>query len=90
MVTRGRPRGAKAIPWDRIVARLREHPNRWLLLPEMAKVNARTVMVIRKRERRALRLDDGVIRCRIKAGYVDETGAVIATLYLKLDTKEKT
>ncbi|QNL30040.1 hypothetical protein SEA_RUDY_70 [Microbacterium phage Rudy] len=90
MATRGRPRGAKAIPWDRIVARLREHPNRWLLLPEMAKVNARTVMVIRKRERRALRLDDGVIRCRIKAGYVDETGAVIATLYLKFDTKEKT
>lgn len=85
----GRPSGAQNIPWHSIIARLREHENRWLLVPEMAKVSARTVTVIRRKERRALRLTDGVIRCRIKAGYVDETGAVICTLFLKFVPKEK-
>lgn len=87
MATRGRPTGAANIPWNSIVERLRQHPNRWMLLPEMARVNGRTINVIRKRERRALRLDDGVIRCRRKVAFViDDT--VICTLILKFEPKE--
>lgn len=53
----------------------------------MARVNGRTINVIRKRERRALRLTDGVIRCKRKVAFVvDET--VIVTLYLKFQPKE--
>ncbi|QNJ55574.1 hypothetical protein SEA_PHINKY_83 [Microbacterium phage Phinky] len=84
---RGRPPGSKSIPWGSIVERLRKQPNRWVLLPEMARVNGRTINVIRKRERRALRLDDGVIRCRRKVAFVvDDT--VIVTLFLKFEPKE--
>lgn len=58
-----------------------------MLLPEMARVNGRTINVIRKRERRALRLDDGVIRCRRKLAYVIDD-VVIVTLFLKFEPKE--
>lgn len=87
---RGRPAGSANIPWDRIVARLREQPGVWMLLPEMRAVSARTMGVIRKRERRALRLDDGVIRYRMKAPplHLDDDGIVIVTLHLKFDPKD--
>lgn len=89
MSTRGRPPGAKAIPWDSIVARLREHPDRWMLLSEMAHVSDRTIQVIRKRERRALRIDDGVIRCRRKATAWLPDGTVRCTLFLKFEPKKE-
>lgn len=84
----GRPRGSKNIPWASIVARLREHPGRWMLLREMSAVHGRTIAVIRKREHRELRLDDGIIRCRTKAAIVTDE-KVTVTLYLKFDPKEK-
>lgn len=87
-MTRGRPRGSGNIPWASIVTRLREQPGRWMLVPEMRRVNGRTIQVIRKQERRALRLDDGVIRCRSRNTFVLD-GVVICTLYLKFDPKEK-
>lgn len=83
-----RPKGAKDIPWREIVAKLRQHPNRWLLLPELAHVSGRTIDVIRRRERHALRLDDGVIRCRRKAALVHEDGSVVVTLAVKFSPKK--
>lgn len=59
-----------------------------MLVPEMRAVHARTIGVIRKKERRALRLEDGTIRCRAKAALHLEDGPVIVTLYLKFDPKE--
>lgn len=87
-MTRGRPRGSGNIPWASIVTRLREQPGRWMLVPEMRRVNGRTIQVIRKQERRALRLDDGVIRCRSRNTFVLD-GVVICTLYLKFEPKTK-
>ncbi|QUE25366.1 hypothetical protein SEA_FIZZLES_72 [Microbacterium phage Fizzles] len=87
-MSRGRPRGSRDIPWQHIITRLREYPGRWMLFPEMVAVNVRTITVIRKRERRALRLDDGVIRCRRKGDLMaasDDT--VVCTLYLKYEPK---
>ena len=68
--------------------RLRQHPDRWILLPEMSSVPERTVEVIRRRERRALRLDDGVIRCTRTARAVVKGQARVA-LQLKFVPKEK-
>lgn len=87
-MARGRPPGSGNIPWASIVDRLREQPGRWMLVPEMRRVNARTINVIRKKERRALRLEDGTIRCRRKVALVTER-TVFVTLYLKFDPKEK-
>jgi hypothetical protein len=78
----GRPQGSGNIPWGRIIARLRQHEGRWVLVPEMARVRDRTIQTIRKRERRALRLDDGIIQCRRKAT-VKIDGVVYCTLYLR-------
>jgi hypothetical protein len=89
-VTAGRPKGSANVDWASVVARLREQPNTWMLLPEMSAVSGRTIQVIRRRERRALRLDDGEIRVMRKAALVvDDT--VIVTLYTKFVPKrEKT
>lgn len=84
---RGRPPGASNVPWASIIERLREHPNRWMLLPEMRRVNARTVNVIRKQERRALRLRDGIIRCRMRSPFI-ENDTAYGALYLKFEPKE--
>lgn len=59
-----------------------------MLLPEMRAVHGRTINVIRKRERRELRLTDGTIRCRAKAALVTDE-KIVVTLYLKFDPKEK-
>lgn len=88
-VTKGRPRGAKNVPWDSIIARLRKHPGRWMLLPEMAYVNGRTISVIRRKERRALRLDDGTIRCRTRVGVVLDDRTVMCALYLKFEPRKE-
>lgn len=80
-----RPKGAKNIPWQAVVARLRRHPGRWLVLPELANVSGRTIEVIRRRERATLRLEDGVIRCRIKAAVAQQDGSVLVTLVTKFD-----
>jgi len=84
----GRPKGSGNVPWDAIVAQLREHPDRWMLLPEMAAVPERTVEVIRRRERRALRLTDGVIRCT-RTHSTTIQGRTTVTLQLKFSPKEK-
>jgi hypothetical protein len=87
-VTRGRPQGSKNIPWDAIVARLRRQPNTWMLFGALSAVPDRTIATIRRRERHALRLDDGVIRVRRKATVVVDD-RVLCTLYVKFETKEK-
>lgn len=87
-MTRGRPVGSADIPWGSIVERLREYPDRWRLLPEMRRVNVRTINVIRKRERRALRIPDGVVRCRVKTPILVD-GVAVCTLYLKLETTKE-
>lgn len=89
MTTHGRPKGSKNIPWGSIVTKLRKHPGRWMLFPEMSAVPDRTIATIRRRERRELRLDDGVVRCRRKATAWTDDGTVLCTLFLKLDLKEK-
>lgn len=85
----GRPAGSQNMPWAAIVRRLRLHPGRWVMLSEMAAVPERTIMVIRRRERRDLRLDDGVIRCRVKARAWTNDERPIVSLLLKFDPKEK-
>lgn len=85
----GRRKGSANIPWESIVARLRKQPGRWLLLPEMAAVPDRTIMTIRRRERRALRLEDGVIRCRRKATVWTDEGIVMCTLFLAYIPREE-
>jgi hypothetical protein len=88
-VVTGRPAGSTNIPWPAIVAKLRQHEGRWLLLPEMANVSDRTIQVIRRRERRALRLEDGRIQCRRKATVWTDAG-VRCTLYLRFKPKKET
>lgn len=85
-----RTKGAKTIPWARIVAELRAHPNRWILFPEMASVTERTIVVIRRRQRRQLRLDDGIIRCRRKTTTWTDEGTIRCTLLLRYEPKEIT
>lgn len=86
----GRPAGSVNIPWPAIVQRARAHAGRWILPTELAATPARTIMVIRRRERRALRLDDGVIRCRVKARAWTQSGQEICTLMVRFDRKERT
>lgn len=78
----GRRKGAVNVPWDRLVARLRKQPETWIVFPEMTATPYRTIATIRRRERRALRLDDGVIRCRRRAIAATPEGDVIVTLAL--------
>lgn len=84
-----RPKGAKGVPWACLVRELRAHPGRWILFPEMGNVSERTIATIRRREVRALRLDDGVIRCRRKATAWTDEGSVRVALILKFEPKEK-
>lgn len=84
----GRPTGSRNIDWEKIVAKLRQQPNEWLLFPEMGAASLRTIQVIRRRERRALRLDDGVIRCRRKS-IVKIGDEITVTLFLSFQPKEK-
>lgn len=79
--------GARAIPWDDIVQRLRKYPGRWMLLPEMRSVRPRTIEVIRRRERRQLRLDDGKIYCRVRAATRLDDGSERCTLVLRFVPK---
>ena len=83
-----RTKGSPNIPWPAIVARLRADPDRWLALPEMAAVPERMVDVIRRRQRHALRLTDGVIRCRVQASIINE-GRMTCTLILKFEPKKE-
>lgn len=66
-----------------MVARLRRHPGKWILLPEMRNVPDGMVDVIRNRRRRALRMEDGVIRCRTRASVWLPDGQIRRTLILK-------
>lgn len=84
-----RPKGSKNIPWVRIVAKLRQHPDRWLMLPELASVSYRTIEVIRRRQRPILRLPDGVVRCRRRAVALLEDGTAIVTLAAKFEPHRK-
>lgn len=84
----GRPKGSRNIPWDAIVERLRRHPGRWMMVPEMAAVPERMITVIRERQRRALRLPDAIIRVRVRASVTDEDGNRTVTLKLKYEPKE--
>jgi hypothetical protein len=79
--------GSTNIPWAAIVEQLRLSPDRWLALPEMAAVPERTVDVIRGRQRAALRLEHGTVRCRIQAS-IENEGRVTCTLILKYEPKE--
>lgn len=55
--------------------------------PELASTPSRTIVVIRRRQRRALRLDDGILRCRVKArAWVNDREVV--TLSIRFDKKE--
>lgn len=83
-----RPKGSTNVPWEKIVAELREQPGEWLLLPELAAVPFRTISTIRRRERRALRLDDGVIRCR-RRHLVADGNKLTVTLYTMFDPKKE-
>lgn len=81
-----RPKGSGNIPWDAIIERARAHPDQWIMPTELAAVSTRTIQVIRKKERRQLRLDDGIIRVRARAG----GGELPVTLAIKFDPKEST
>jgi hypothetical protein len=85
----GRPRGSSNIPWAAIVARLRAQPNTWMMPRELAAASDRTIAVIRRKERAALRLSDGVIRVRRKAT-VRLGDAVYCSLYVKFEPKKET
>jgi len=88
MPSRGRPKGSGNFDWDGIVARLREQPGVWIALPDLAKVSARTIETIRRKERRALRMDDGEIRVRRHAAVVVGDD-VLVTLSAQFHPKEK-
>jgi hypothetical protein len=53
---------------------------------ELSAVSERTVQTIRRRERAKLRMDDGVLRCRIKAGLTLD-GVTVVTLFVKFEKK---
>jgi len=84
----GRRKGSKNIPWDSIVARLRKHPGRWMLLPEMRSVDPAMVDIIRSRRRRQLQMSDGRIYCRQKAIAQLEDGTLRCTLMLRFIPRE--
>ncbi|QKO02828.1 hypothetical protein SEA_KELCOLE_76 [Microbacterium phage Kelcole] len=54
----------------------------------MRRVPDRTIATIRRRERRELRLDDGVIRCRRRATVWLEDGTVRCILILKFEERK--
>lgn len=85
---RGRPKNSKNIPWDQVVAKVRKYPGVWMLLPEMRYVSARHVITIRRRERRALRLEDGVIRAQRRTTVWLEDGTVRCDIILKFVAKK--
>lgn len=79
----GRTKGSKNLPWAAMIARLREHPDRWILLPEMRSVDIQMISIIRERRRRALHLPDGKIYCRQRAITQRDDGTIRCTLVLK-------
>lgn len=79
--------GSRNIPWESVVNRLREHPGRWMLLPEMRSVAPRTIEVIRRQQRRQLRLEDGKIYCRMRAVTQLDDGTERCTLVLRFIPK---
>lgn len=83
----GRRKGSTNVPWDDVVAMVREHPNAWVAHPAMAAVPERTLIVIRRQERRQLQMDDGKVRVRV-AGNVTIEGKTTLTLMLKFIPKE--
>lgn len=83
----GRPAGARNLDWRAVITAARQTPGLWILPPELAAVSERTIKVIRERERRILRMPDGVLRCRIKAGVTIE-GVTTVTLAVKFESKE--
>ncbi len=85
----GRTKGSKNLPWDAMVARLRAHPGRWILLPEMRAVPPQMINVIRERRRRQLRLPDGKIYCRQRAIAQLEDGTIRCTLILRFVPHER-
>lgn len=82
-----RTKGVPNIPWFSIVKRLRMHPDRWLVVPELSDVPERTLEVIRRRQRPALRMEDGIIRARVRA-HITLEGRTTLTLILKFSPKE--
>lgn len=85
---KGRPKGSKNVPWEAIVQRCVEQPGTWLLPVELTSVPLRTIQVIRRRERLALRLKGGVIRCRVK-GVVKIGDVESCTLFVMYDPKKE-
>lgn len=83
----GRPQGSRNIDWASVITQARRTPGLWVLPVELSAVTERTVMAIRRRERRALRMPDGVLRCRVKAG-VTVSGVTLVTLLVKFEKKE--
>lgn len=83
-----RTKGSKNVDWDAIVAYLKAHAGRWILMPEMAAVPERTIETIRRRRRRALRIEDAVIRVRQRAALTMPDGKVTVTLALMYERKE--
>lgn len=84
----GRPQGSRNIDWASVITQARRTPGLWVAPPELAAVSQRTVAVIRRRERRILRMDDGVLRCRVKAG-VTLMGVTTVTLFVKFEKKKE-
>lgn len=82
----GRPKGSSNIDWASVVTQARRTPGMWIMPVELAAVRERTVEVIRRRQRRHLRLPDGVLRCRVKAG-VTVHGVTLVTLMVKFEKK---
>ncbi len=83
----GRPKGSTNVPWDEVVAYLRQHRNLWVVPPAMVAVPERTIEVIRRQQRPALKLTDGIIRVRVKA-HVTIEDRTLCTLAMKFVPKE--
>lgn len=81
----GERKGKPNIPWQRIVRQLRERPGTWRLFPEMVGTPFRTVDVVRKRQRPALRTEGGVVRARPRNKAWLDDGRIVCDLYLSFE-----
>lgn len=84
-----RPKGSTNIPWARLIATARRRPGRWIFPSELIGVPFRTVEVIRRRERPALRLTDGTINVRRLHTTQFEDGRIMCVLAIKFDPKKE-
>lgn len=84
-----RPQGSTNIPWGQLVTAARRRPGSWTFPPELIGVPFRTVAVIRRRERPALRLEDGTINVRRLHTTQLQDGKIICTLAIKFDPKKE-